>query len=60
MALFRTFDEKKRTVLFTYGGEPVTPEMKIDDPAQLLEGLSEALEEAYQKLRDAGTHGVGD
>ena len=54
MALFRQFDKDKGTVLFTYAGESITPEMRIDDPAQLLEGLGKALEEAYQKIRDTG------
>ena len=54
MAIFRQFDESKGTVILTYKGEPITPEMKVDDPKQLLEGLSAALERAYQKIRDAG------
>ena len=54
MAIFRQLDESKGTVVLTYKGDPITPEMKVDDPKQLLEGLSTALEKAYQKIRDAG------
>jgi hypothetical protein len=54
MAIFRTFHEAKGTVVLTYKGEPITPELKVNDPKQLLEGLSAALERAYQKIRDSG------
>ena len=54
MALFRQFDEKDQTVQFLHKGWPVTPKMKMGDPTELLEGLGQALELAYQKLRDAG------
>ena len=53
MALFRQFDEKDNTVQFLYKGEPVTQKMKVDDPKALLDGLSDALDTAYNKLRDA-------
>ena len=53
MALFRQFDKDDNTVQLLYKGEPVTPKMKVDDPEALLEGLSDALNTAYNKLRDA-------
>jgi hypothetical protein len=54
MAIFRQFDKEKGTVMLLYKGEPLTPEMKIDDAKQLLDVLSGVIEQAYQKLRDAG------
>lgn len=53
MSLFRQFDQKDRTVQFLYKGQPITPKMKTDDPTALLEGMSTALNEACNKLRDA-------
>jgi len=53
VALFRMFDEKDNSVQFLYKNEPVTPKMKVDDPKALLDGLSVALDAAYNKLRDA-------
>jgi hypothetical protein len=52
VALFRQFDEADNTVQFLYKGEPITQKMKVDDPKALLEGLSDALNTAYNKLRD--------
>ncbi|MGA2897334.1 MAG: hypothetical protein ABSE27_07040 [Acidobacteriaceae bacterium] len=54
MAIFRATDEDDNTVQMLYKGLPLTPKMKKDDPHALLEGLSQALEVAYQKIRDAG------
>lgn len=54
MSLFREFDQKDGTVQFLYKGQPVTPKMKTDDPSALLEGLGNALNAAYNRLRDAG------
>jgi hypothetical protein len=54
MAITRQFDEEKRTVMLLYKGEPLTPEIRIDDAKQLLDVLSGVIERAYQKLRDAG------
>jgi hypothetical protein len=54
MALFRQFDASDDTVQFLHRGCPVTPKMKKDNPEQLLEGLGQALNDAYNKLRDAG------
>ena len=54
MALYRHIDQDKRTAHFTYKGEPITPEFKIDDPKEIFDVLSNALERAYQKIRDAG------
>jgi len=54
LALFRRFDKENGTVEFLYKGNPITPKMKIDDPAALLDGLTKSLEVAYLKLRDAG------
>jgi hypothetical protein len=53
MAVTRVFDEAQRTVQLLYKGWPITPHMKIDNPKELLEGLSQAVEVAYQKIRDA-------
>ena len=54
MAIFRETNEADGTVQLLYKGWPITPKMKRDDPKELLEGLSEAVELAYQKIRDAG------
>ena len=54
MAIYREFDEAKGTVVLLYKGQPITPELKVNDPKQLLEVLSNVIEKAYQKLRDAG------
>ena len=53
MALFREFDQSAGTVQLLHKGWPITPKMKVDDPKELLEGLCQALEVAYQKLHDA-------
>ena len=54
MSIARQFDQNKGTVVLTYGGKPLTPELKIDDPKQLLDELSKVIDDAYNKLRDAG------
>jgi hypothetical protein len=54
MAIARQFDKDKGTVVLLYKGEPLTPEIKVDDAKQLLDVLSGVIERAYQKLRDAG------
>jgi hypothetical protein len=54
MSIFRQFDQKKGTVVLTYGGQPLTPELNINDPKQLLDELSKVIDSAYNKLRDAG------
>jgi hypothetical protein len=54
MALFREFNQSKNTVTILYKGEPLTPEMSVESPTELLDGLTNALEIAYQKIRDAG------
>ena len=53
MALFRERNERDGTVQFLYEGWPITPKMKEEDPKALLEGLGQALETAYQQIRDA-------
>lgn len=54
MAIVREFDQAKGTVVLMYKGQPLTPELSVNDPKQLLEALSAVIEKAYQKLRDAG------
>lgn len=54
MAITREFDEEKGTVVLSYSGKPLTPEINVNDPKQLLEVLSQVIERAYQKIRDAG------
>jgi hypothetical protein len=54
MAIFRQIDKDKGTALLTYKGEPITPEFKLDDPKEIFDVLSNAIEKAYQKIRDAG------
>jgi hypothetical protein len=54
MAIARIFDQAKGTVMLTYKGQPLTPELNTNDPKQLLEVLSGVIEKAYQKIRDAG------
>jgi hypothetical protein len=53
MALSQDFDQSAGTVQFLHKGWPITPKMKLDDPKELLDGLTQALEVAYQKLHDA-------
>ncbi len=53
MALFREFDQNAGTVQLLYKGWPITPKMNVNDPKELLDGLTQALEQAYQKIRDA-------
>jgi hypothetical protein len=53
MAISREFDETKGTVTLLYKGNPITPPINVKDPKQILEVLSEVIEKAYQKLRDA-------
>jgi hypothetical protein len=54
MSIFRIIDPDKQTVILTYAGRQLTPEMDINDPAQLLDVLSRVIDDAYNKLRDAG------
>jgi hypothetical protein len=54
MALYRHIDQDKRTAYITYKGEQITPEFRIDDAKEVLDVLTNALERAYQKIRDAG------
>lgn len=53
MAVTRLYDEAQHTVQLLYKGWPITPHMKMDNPEELLKGLSQAVEVAYQKIRDA-------
>ena len=41
-------------MVILYKGEPITPELDVNDPKQLLDVLSLVIDTAYQKLRDAG------
>jgi hypothetical protein len=52
LALFREFDQNLGTIQMLYKGSPITSKMKTDDPKALIDGFSETLEVAYQKLRD--------
>jgi hypothetical protein len=54
MSIMRVFNETKGTVVLTYAGQPITPEMNPKDPEQVLEVLSKVINAAYNKLRDAG------
>jgi hypothetical protein len=54
MAIMREFDEKTGTVVLKYGGQPITPELNPNDPKQILEVLTEVINNAYNKMRDAG------
>ena len=54
MSIQRHFDQAKNTVVLTYAGNPITPELNMNDPKQLLEVLSNVINDAYNKLRDAG------
>lgn len=54
MAIARIIDETRGTVVLTYKGVPLTPEMDLNDPKQLLDTLSTVINNAYNKLRDAG------
>ena len=51
MALNRVFEDG--TVQMQYKGWNITPKMKVDNPQELIDGFSQALEVAYQKIRDA-------
>jgi len=52
MAISREFSEAEGTVQCFYENWPITPKMKVNDPKELLDGFSQALEAAYQKIRD--------
>jgi hypothetical protein len=54
MAIARIVDETKGTVVLTYAGDPITPEMNVRDPNQILDVLTAVINSAYNKLRDAG------
>ncbi len=54
MSIAREVDVNKGTVILKYGGKPITPELKLDDPKQLYEVLTAVINDAYNKLRDAG------
>ena len=54
MAITREFDDTKGTVMLFYKGEPLTPELDLNDPKQILDVLSAVIEEAYRKIRAAG------
>jgi hypothetical protein len=53
MAIMRVADEKKGTVVLTYAGKPITPEIDPNNPKQILDVLSVVIDDAYNKLRDA-------
>jgi hypothetical protein len=53
MAIMRIFDVEKGTVSLTYKGEPISPEIDVNDPKQLLDVLTVIIDNAYNKLRDA-------
>jgi hypothetical protein len=52
MAIMRVTSDKGLVVL-TYAGEPITPEMDVNDPKQILDVLTVVIDDAYNKLRDA-------
>lgn len=54
MSISRVFDEKANTVTLMYNWKPLTPPLKLDDPKQILDSLAVLLDEAYNKLIDAG------
>jgi hypothetical protein len=54
MSIVREFNEKKGTVVLMYKGNPLTPELDLKDPKQLFEVLSAVIDDAYNKIRDAG------
>jgi len=54
MSIFREIDKDKGTAVLLYKGKPLTPVLSLSDPKQLFEVLSEVINDAYNKLRDAG------
>jgi hypothetical protein len=54
MAIFREFDVPRGTVTLLHKGSPITAPLDVNDPKRILDALSEVIEKAYQKLRDAG------
>jgi hypothetical protein len=54
MSIMRVTNQTTGTVVLTYAGQPITPEMNPKDPEQLLEVLSNVINAAYNKLRDGG------
>lgn len=52
MAIMRVPSDKG-TVVLTYAREPITPEMDLNKPKQILDVLSVVIDDAYNKLRDA-------
>jgi hypothetical protein len=53
MSIQRVFDEKEGTVVLTYEGNPITPALNVNDPKRILDVLSEVINRAFNKLRDA-------
>lgn len=53
MSVQRHFDQANQTVVLTYAGNPITPELPLNDPKQILDALSAVIDNAYNKLRDA-------
>jgi hypothetical protein len=54
MSIHRLVDKEKGTAVLLYKGNPLTPELNSNDPKQLFEVLSQVINDAYNKLRDAG------
>ena len=54
MSIVREFDEEKGTVVLKYKGRQLTPELNLNDPKQLFDVLSAVINDAYNKIRDAG------
>jgi hypothetical protein len=52
MSIARITDSIKGTLILTYAGNPITPEMNLNEPEKVIETLTEALNHAYNKLRD--------
>ena len=54
MSIFREIDKHKGTAVLLYKGKPLTPVLNLRDPEQVFEVLSQVINDAYNKLRDAG------
>ena len=59
MSIVRAIDETANTVTLTYNGEPLAPPLNLNDSRQIVDTLSVLLDNAFDKLRDAGINPIG-
>ena len=59
MSIVRAFDETTNTVTLMYNGEPLAHPLNLSDSRQILDTLFVLLDNAFDKLRDAGINPIG-